>query len=141
MQNAGTIRWHHVTLVHQSGYAPIEPIITVPDLAPGEQAELTARYPPIVQGKDSADIHSEWKLFYKGRPTSFCLQLSVKTVPGETNYISILLVIIGFFLYLYPYPSTYRKIYKDIKKLACSDWVALHNSIIATYYNHACIHK
>ena len=86
MQNAGIIRWHHVTLVHQSGLAPIESIIVVPDLAPGEQAELTARYPPIAQGNDRVNIHSEWKLFYKGRPSSFCLQLSVTAMSGETNY-------------------------------------------------------
>ena len=86
MKNAGTIHWHHVTLVHQSGFAPIEPVIAVPDLAPGEQTELTARYPPIVHGKDGPDIHSEWKLFYKGMPSSFSLQLSVTAMSGETNY-------------------------------------------------------
>ena len=84
MQNAGTIRWQHVTLVHQSGFAPIEPIIAVPDLAPGEQAELTASYPAVnVEG----EIHSELKLFYKGRSTSFRLHLSVTVRPlsGETT--------------------------------------------------------
>ena len=85
MQNAGTIHWHHVTLVHQSGFAPIQPVITVPDLAPGEQTELTARYPPIVHGKDGPDIHSEWKLFYKRRSSSVSLQLSVTAIRGETT--------------------------------------------------------
>ena len=46
MQNAGAIRWQHVTLVHQSVLAPTEPIIAVPDLAPGEQAELYNRCLP-----------------------------------------------------------------------------------------------
>ena len=85
MQNAGTICWHHVTLVHQSGFAPIEPIITVPDLAPGEQTELIAKYPPIRRTSNAyyasyftgTKINSEWKLFYKERPTRFSLQLSV----------------------------------------------------------------
>ena len=79
VQNAGTIRWQHVTLVHQNGFAPIEPIITVPDLSPGEQAKLTASYPAVENTTDvsSRTIDSQWKLFYKGRPTSFSLQLSV----------------------------------------------------------------
>ena len=61
MQNAGAIRWQHVTLVHQSVLAPTdEPIIVVPDLAPGEQAELTAVYPALFV-KDGWEIHSKWK--------------------------------------------------------------------------------
>ena len=78
MQNAGTICWHHVTLVHQSGFAPIEPVIVVPDLAPGEQAELTASYPAVAAETDLlTKIYSEWKLFYKEKPSSFSVQLSV----------------------------------------------------------------
>ena len=92
MQNAGTIRWHHVTLVHQSGLAPIKPVIAVPDLAPGEQAELTASYPPLHAATAAyyapfteTKIHSEWKLFYKERPSSFSLQLSVAASICETT--------------------------------------------------------
>ena len=81
MQNAGTIRWQHVTLVHQSGFPPIQPVIAVPDLAPGEQAKLTARYPALVFGTEESYIHSEWKLCYKERPSSFSLHLSVTEHP------------------------------------------------------------
>ena len=80
MQNAGIIHWQHVTLVHQSGFAPIEPIITVPDLAPGERTELTARYPAVEHGTNGLVVDSEWKLFYKGRPSSFGLHLSVNAI-------------------------------------------------------------
>ena len=102
MQNAGPIRWQHVTLVHQSGYAPIEPIITVPDLAPGEQAELTAKYPPIHYLLEP-NIHSEWKLLYKGSPTSFSLQLSV--FKGETTSQKIVYWFVLYSLYMYLYPT------------------------------------
>ena len=86
MQNAGTIRWHHVTLVHQSGFAPICPVITMPDLAPGKQAEIIASYPAVPTDVSiQTKIHSEWKLFYKERPTSFTLQLSIYASLRETT--------------------------------------------------------
>ena len=54
MQNAGIICWQHVTKVDL--LPCIEPIITVPDLAPGEQAELTGRYPAVEHGTDGLVI-------------------------------------------------------------------------------------
>ena len=87
MQNAGTIHWHHVTLVHQSGFAPIRPIIAVPDLAPGEQAKLTASYPAIAAAANVKKkfVFSEWKLFYKEKPSNFTLRLSFLASLCETT--------------------------------------------------------
>ena len=100
MQNAGTIRWQHITLVHQSGFAPIEPIITVPDLAPGEQAELTVSYPAVCRN-DGTDIYSKWKLFYKGRRTSFFLYLAVTAIPVPGDIYNILSIILPIIIILF----------------------------------------
>ena len=96
MQNTGTIRWKHVTLVHQSGFAPIEPIIAVPDLAPGEQTELVASYPTISLEDSGSTIHSVWKLCYKGKPCGTSMWLSVNVRLSESDNVHVFITLYIF---------------------------------------------
>ena len=45
--NSGTGKWKHVKLIHTDGYQPLCSELEVPELKPGERAELVAKYPPI----------------------------------------------------------------------------------------------
>ena len=82
MENTGTKRWKDVTLVHQLGFAPMEPFIDVPELAPGEQAELVVSYPPINE-EDGCSINSSWTLCHKGVAFGCYLWLSVEAQQGD----------------------------------------------------------
>lgn len=46
--NSGTKKWRHVKLIHTDGFKPLYPEVDVPELKPGERAELVAKYPPII---------------------------------------------------------------------------------------------
>ena len=54
VMNSGTKKWKHVKLVHTDGFEPLCSELEVPELKPGERAELVAKYPPITDyGLDS----------------------------------------------------------------------------------------
>ena len=71
-------------LVHQQGFAPLNPAVTVPELAPGEQVEVVVSYPPVTQ-EDGPTICSTWRLCHKGVAFGCTLWLSVIAQPGESS--------------------------------------------------------